>query len=234
LWWREVDNVRGGLDDALERLARRDRLRREADRQAGGPPPAVAELVEAIAEVVGRNPDMALTIGVEGAGAPVILHVAMEDGVVRVTATDPPDTLAADQAYDFEVDAEDTPRHAHSSWSTDVDQEPNGYDPQLNPYGAPPYDDEVSDDSETVNFDRESVLPPHMGASYETRVQSPYVVPPPATRPSVPPQQRTTSPSVQPPPLARPIPLKVEEPEETEQAAKRLAALLREDPSLLQ
>jgi hypothetical protein len=36
-----------------------------------------------------------------------------------------------------------------------------------------------------------------------------------------------------PAPLPKPIPLKVERPEETEMAARRLAALLRDDPSLL-
>ncbi len=36
-----------------------------------------------------------------------------------------------------------------------------------------------------------------------------------------------------PTPLPKPIPLQVERPEETEMAARRLAALLRDDPSLL-
>jgi len=36
-----------------------------------------------------------------------------------------------------------------------------------------------------------------------------------------------------PTPLPRPIPLQVERPEDTELAARRLAALLRDDPSLL-
>jgi hypothetical protein len=36
-----------------------------------------------------------------------------------------------------------------------------------------------------------------------------------------------------PSPLPHPIPLKVERPEETEMAARRLAALLRDDPTLL-
>jgi hypothetical protein len=36
-----------------------------------------------------------------------------------------------------------------------------------------------------------------------------------------------------PTPLPRPIPLQVERPEETEIAVRRLAALLRDDPSLL-
>ena len=48
--------MRGGLDDALDKLARRDELRRRAAGEATGTPPAVQELVEAIAGVVGRNP----------------------------------------------------------------------------------------------------------------------------------------------------------------------------------
>jgi hypothetical protein len=48
--------------------------------------------------------------------------------------------------------------------------------------------------------------------------------------------QQAPSPAAEPgfpPPLAQPIPLQVERPEETEQAARRLAALLRDDPTLL-
>jgi ABC-type uncharacterized transport system ATPase subunit len=41
--------VRGGLDDALDKLARRDELRRRAAGEATGTTPAVTELVEAIA-----------------------------------------------------------------------------------------------------------------------------------------------------------------------------------------
>jgi hypothetical protein len=66
------------LDDALDKLARRDELRRRAAGEATGTPPAVAELVEAIAAVVGRNPELGVTVGVEGAGDPVLLHFAVE------------------------------------------------------------------------------------------------------------------------------------------------------------
>jgi hypothetical protein len=53
------------------------------------------------------------------------------------------------------------------------------------------------------------------------------------------PAEPTATERLQPPrggmptPLPRPIPLQVERPEETEMAARRLAALLRDDPSLL-
>jgi hypothetical protein len=201
--------VRGGLDDALERLARRDRMRRRSGQQAGGPPPAVAELVEAIADVVGRNPEMTLTIGVKGAGSPVILHVAMEDGVVRVTAGDPPDATPTDAhlsyAVDFDYDAEEAapPTGSHR-------YEPDGSGPEAHRYGAP-----ATGEGGTVPSEREPAGPPYV----------PMASPPPPSPPAAAP--------VQPPPLARPVPLQVEQPEETELAARRLAALLREDPSLL-
>ena len=37
--------MRGGLDDALDKLARRDELRRRAAGEATGTPPAVTELI---------------------------------------------------------------------------------------------------------------------------------------------------------------------------------------------
>ena len=58
--------MRGGLDDALEKLARRDELRRRANGETGVASLAVQELVEAIAAVVGRNPKLEVTVGVEG------------------------------------------------------------------------------------------------------------------------------------------------------------------------
>jgi hypothetical protein len=81
--------VRGGLDDALEKLARRDELRRRAAGQAAGTPAAVTELVEAVAAVVARNPELAITMGVEGAGEPVLLTFAVDDGIVQVSADNP-------------------------------------------------------------------------------------------------------------------------------------------------
>jgi hypothetical protein len=287
--------VRGGLDDALERLARRDRLRRQHDQQAGGPPPAVAELVEAIADVVGRNPELALTIGVEGAGNPLLLHVAMEDGVVRVTASDPPDAPAPTERvarYDFDLEVDDTPVRPEPRHAYEWNGEPTGYDPHLARYDGHLAEDPLDDD-ETLIFDhsraaapRPHAAPPYMvpapagpppgmvppvvvqpgvvppaavrpaGGGTPPAVPPPAVppaaVPPPAVPPPAVPPAAVPPPAVppaavqpvavpprgpsgmQPPPLARPVPLRVEEPEETEQAARRLAALLREDPSLLQ
>ncbi len=215
--------MRGGLDDALERLARRDRMRRRSGQQTGGPSPAVAELVEAVADVLGRNPDLQLTIGVEGAGSPQLLHIALEDGVVRVTAQDPVQAMPQRDDgtvahFDFDADVDESPpadgpaepRHAYE-WS--------GGEQDLDPYDGG--DDEI--EQEPVASGRSAVL----------LAPSPYV-PAPAPRPPVPPEQRPAHQPLQPLPPARPIPLQVKQPEETELAAKRLAALLREDPTLLQ
>src|SRR5215216_6645190 len=102
-----------GLDDALDKLARRDELRRRAAGEPTGTPPAVTELVEAIAAVVSRNPKLEVTVGVEGAGDPILLHFAMEDGVVQVSAdnsvasrvTDA--TTTSPRHADFEVEVEE-------------------------------------------------------------------------------------------------------------------------------
>jgi hypothetical protein len=111
--------VRGGLDDALDKLARRDELRRRTAGEATGTSPAVQELVEAIAGVVGNNPRLEVTVGVEGAGDPVLLHFAMESGTVqvsvdnsvasRVAEAEPTSPRHAD--FDIELDepAEETP-----------------------------------------------------------------------------------------------------------------------------
>lgn len=209
--------MRGGLDDALDRLARRDELRRRAAGEATGTPPAVTELVEAIAAVVGRNPELAVTVGVEGAGEPVLLHFALEDGIVQVNADN---SVVRRAAEPQDVDVIDV----------DPEPEPTVYS----------YEEQASDqgqDTRRINYqDRgqhryeEAAPQPH-----------PFAAAPP---PPVPPQTRRVQaeqhrapqepPAAQrmPTPLPEPVPLRVNE-EETEMAAKRLAAMLREDPSLL-
>jgi hypothetical protein len=296
--------VRGGLDDALEKLARRDELRRRASGEATGTPPAVTELVEAIAAVVGRNPELGVTVGVEGAGDPMLLHFYSEDGVVQVNA----DNAIVDRAGEAESAA---PRHAdihievgepiEEPYSAPPAYEPGGETRRLSQddqdrygpatFGYPEPEDRYFGDSDTAerrygSFDnppspaeehypgevsrdlgarmrdlgmatRETVVPeypPHPFAA-----TPPPPVPPQTTRriqseqyhspaePSaaerapqryepVPPQPERRAPEQRggmPTPLPKPIPLQVERPEETEMAARRLAALLRDDPSLL-
>jgi len=77
--------VRGGLDDALERLARMDQLRRRAEEASGGLPTAhgLAEAIEAVRRVVERYPDLNITLyGEQGEGSAEV-RIGWEEGVVR-------------------------------------------------------------------------------------------------------------------------------------------------------
>ncbi|MFD0748290.1 hypothetical protein ACFQ1L_45850 [Phytohabitans flavus] len=77
--------MRGGLDDALERLARMDQLRRRAEGASGGLPTAhgLAEAIEAVRRVVERHPDLNITLyGEQGEGSAEV-RIGWEDGVVR-------------------------------------------------------------------------------------------------------------------------------------------------------
>jgi len=277
--------VRGGLDDALDKLARRDELRRRATGEATGTPPAVTELVEAIAAVVAHHPQMGVTVGVEGAGDPLLLHFHFADGQVQVNAENavsaPPPGSPVGQ-----------PRHA--DFVVEVDATVEEVPPQ------PAYDDRYYAESETVerrygSFEGPSAeyapsdeyapsgeyTPPteyepateypaptehapqspgetsrDLGARLrdlgmarsraDEYPESPDPEPAQATRRIQPEQYRAPAepsaaeripqqpqPNGMPTPLPKPIPLQVERPEETEMAARRLAALLRDDPSLL-
>jgi hypothetical protein len=108
---RKDGYVRGGLDDALDKLARRDELRRRAAGEATGTSPAVTELMEAIAAVVARHPAMGVTVGVEGAGDPLLLRFHFADGQVQVNADtaigSQPDETSTPRHADFEIDLDD-------------------------------------------------------------------------------------------------------------------------------
>jgi hypothetical protein len=320
--------VRGGLDDALDRLARRDELRRRAAGETTGTPPAVTELVEAIAAVVAHNPQLGVTVGVEGAGEPLLLHFYFGDGQVQVNAEnavatqpDEPEVVAPRHA-DFDVEAEEAYPPADQPSQDDQDRfgyasaDDRYYDDQSDTaerrYGSfdAPSDPRYADmrpgessrdlgarmrDLGLASTHNEPEYPPHPFAPTprpevppQTRqTQPPYAHPtptqptsaqpahtmPPQPRPSAPQRSEHThaeftqpdyaEPTVRlpreqprppaghtteriphqaqpqeqragmPTPLPKPIPLKVERPEETEMAARRLAALLRDDPSLL-
>lgn len=324
---KEDGDVRGGLDDALDKLARRDELRRRAAGETGGTPPAVTELVEAIAAVVSRNPQMRVTVGVEGAADPVLLHFAMTDGVVQVTADTPVTARPAETTprhADFEIDVEDPvevpppapPRATRDDQdrfgpTTDFDyvevttaEQPvvtNRYEPTFGygqavhpvqgnvtpqPFAAPaaPPPSPPVPPHPYAAVPHQGYPPPHPPASSPRGYAEPYpAAAPPAHQHQTPhhqaPQHQTphhqssqhqtsqhqghlaphpaaaqhpayTAPHPYPPaypaqhtepqpqpafpePLPEPIPLQVERPEETEMAARRLAALLRSDPSLL-
>jgi hypothetical protein len=253
--------VRGGLDDALDKLARRDELRRRAAGEANGTPPAVQELVEAIAAVVRRNPRLAVTVGVEGAGDPILLHFAVEDGVVEVSADHNVAARAADAApasprhADFDLDLEDAvedipyvspPDHSRSPEAGQQTRrisfdDRDRYDPGTG-YGTDPFDDPPLFPEHPYEghrrFDGTAPDPqPHPFAA-----TPPPPVPPQTTRRIRAEQHRAPEEPTaaerlfgqrgMPTPLPEPIPLKVDS-EETEMAARRLAALLRDNPSLL-
>lgn len=229
--------MRGGLDDALDKLARRDELRRRANGEAEATPLAVQELVEAIASVVGRNPKLEVTVGVEGVVEPTLLHFYVEDGVVRVTADSSVSArsdAASHRHADFDLDPDEhTVTHpapeqpaGHVSFDDRDRYDPGtGYDapgyPQSAPFSAPP--------AASSAFDEDRTDPPAAA-----QFRSPFAAPQP---PGVPPRFEP-APEPEPDnggltPLPEPIPLRNVDSEETEQAAKRLAALLRDDPTLL-
>ncbi|WP_250000034.1 hypothetical protein [Actinoplanes sp. M2I2] len=114
--------MRGGLDDALDKLARRDELRRRATGEAPGTTPAaVTELVEAVAAVVARHPELGVSVGVEGAGDPLLLHFYLAEGQVQVNAENAA-ALAPEPSG---------PRHADSDLDAD--------EPADRPYSAVPH-----------------------------------------------------------------------------------------------
>ena len=247
--------MRGGLDDALEKLARRDELRRRTAGEATGTPPAVQELVEAIAAVVGRNPQLTVTVGVEGVGDPTLLHFTQEDGVVQVSAD-----------HSVAARAAQAPRHADFDFDIELDDpvedEPS---PPVTPAQPRPF--EPGQETRRISFDDRNrydpgtgyvTSAPPAGPSYADRVlhaEHPYEghrrypdspapgqrsTPPEATRYAGPepapvseePPARAPGQRGMPTPLPEPIPLKLDT-REAEQAAKRLAALLRDNPTLL-
>jgi hypothetical protein len=229
------------LDDALEKLARRDELRRRAAGELNGTPQSVTELVEAIAAVVGRYPELGVTVGVEGAGDPVLLHFAVEDGIVQVSA----DNSVADRVAEA---APTSPRHA------DFDIDPEEPEPYTPPYGyvfeqpAGPVRDapRPAYPAAEQGYDRYDMppgpRPQETFAPHPFAATPPPPVPPASTRRAHAEQHRAPDDRAaqhqmaeqrgMPAPLAEPIPLRVDT-EETEIAAKRLAALLRDNPSLL-
>ena len=191
--------MRGGLDDALDKLARRDQLRRRAAGEATGTPPAVQELVEAIAGVVGRNSQLEVTVGVEGVGDPTLLHFFVEEGQVQVTV-DPTVASRVTEATPT------SPRHA--DFDLDVDEHVEEV-----PYRAPR--EEAGESTRRISYDdrdrydpgtgydaavaasthrptkppaRESAFPASDAAAADNPYLSPFAATPP---PPVPPQTPT-------------------------------------------
>jgi hypothetical protein len=105
---RKVAGVRGGLDDALERLARRDQLRKRvapSDGPSGdngshgangahgdngshggiGSSGAIGEVVEAVRRIVERHPELSVTVYGEEGEVSAEIRIARREGVVEAT-----------------------------------------------------------------------------------------------------------------------------------------------------
>jgi len=167
------------LDDALDKLARRDELRRRAAQEATGTPAEVQELVEAIAGVVGRHQSLEVTVGVEGAGDPTLLHFFVEDAIVRVTADSSVATRVNEPRHaDFDLEPEE---HfvAHPASPAPSFDDRDRYDPGTG-YPLPGYDGQYGfGDDQTDDVDA-------------ARFRSPFAATPP---PPVPPQTTRVAPS---------------------------------------
>ncbi|MET3428226.1 hypothetical protein BJ973_007438 [Actinoplanes tereljensis] len=254
--------MRGGLDDALDKLARRDELRRRASGDTSGPSPAVSELVEAIAAVVARHPELGVTVGAEGGGEPVLLHFFFAEGQVQVsadTAVAPAEPAPTARHADFVVDVDEpVVEQQQHYYATHDDQDRYGYYPESDTaerrYGSfdqPPAESyynaahDVGEDSRDLGARMRDLGMAARGPAPEYPPHPFAATPPPPVPTSaqestrrihaseIPHQPQPQRAAGMPTPLPKPIPLKVERPEETEMAARRLAALLRDDPSLL-
>ncbi|GGR20567.1 hypothetical protein GCM10010168_43200 [Actinoplanes ianthinogenes] len=231
--------MRGGLDDALDKLARRDELRRRATGESSpATPPAVTELVEAIAAVVARHPSLAVTVGVEGVGDPVLFQFAFAGGTVQVRA----DRSVADQPVphpgrmhaDFEINVEDPeppPRGSHDDQDRfgptdyqDYAEPPTAERPFVTPQSAPPF-------AAPQSAPPAAYAPPPVPQSAPPAAYTPPPVPPPVAHAE---QAAFQEPAPQNPlPFQEPVPFQTGTPEEIEMAARRLAAMLRDNPTLL-
>lgn len=77
--------MRGELDDTLARLARREEvLRKRAAQIAAGDSP-VDEVTDAVARLVARNPELAVTMSVSWGSERRALRIAWSDEQVTVT-----------------------------------------------------------------------------------------------------------------------------------------------------
>lgn len=76
--------MRGGLDDALARMARRDEMLRRA-RAANGHTPTVTEVTDAVRRVVEEHPELVVALRVQDGRSEAEALVAWRDGEVRVT-----------------------------------------------------------------------------------------------------------------------------------------------------
>ena len=77
--------MRGGLDDALARMARREELRRRVSDAQASPAAALEEVVQAARRAVGKDPELSVTVTVAYRGRTSALRVEYDNGEVTVT-----------------------------------------------------------------------------------------------------------------------------------------------------
>lgn len=77
--------VRGELDDALARLARREELQRRRSGEAHDPEAVLDEVADALRQVVAQHPGVAVTATVHHGVTNSTVRVAWSDGSATVT-----------------------------------------------------------------------------------------------------------------------------------------------------
>jgi hypothetical protein len=77
--------MRGGLDDALARLARREELRRRVADPPASPGAAVEEVIQAARRAVGRDRELSVTLTVAYRGRTSTVRVQDHNGEVMVS-----------------------------------------------------------------------------------------------------------------------------------------------------
>jgi hypothetical protein len=202
--------VRGGLDDALARMARWEELRRRAEDSQTGSGAAVEDLVETVRRVVERRPGLAVTVTVEYGESTASLRVEHQDGQVGVTVSQ------VEPVGDLRSRPLSRPANDGVPLSTAGGRSP-AYPARLG--GDPPFDN--GQDTYPAHFDArqpgesDQTLPLGDGPAHFPRHDQ-------AARPATPvwpPDPNTTA-----NPTLRPS---------GNPTAARLADLLRQDPSLL-
>ncbi|MDG4767538.1 hypothetical protein O7632_26110 [Solwaraspora sp. WMMD406] len=81
--------MRGDLDDALARLARRDQLQRRVNQGNDRTSSAAQEIAAVVRQVVERHPGLLATVRLENGGQAVELRIANQDGHIQLTVTGP-------------------------------------------------------------------------------------------------------------------------------------------------
>lgn len=77
--------MRGGLDDALSRMARRDELRRRAEGSAGSS--GIEEVIRAVQRVVEKHPELSVMMAIDDPETTLWAQVKQSNGHAEVTVS---------------------------------------------------------------------------------------------------------------------------------------------------